>query len=129
MRSGCNPTRSTRSRRLARSGVKRLAVVAPGFSADCLETLEELDMENRAMFLANGGEQFSLVPCLNDSDAGSPRHRAHRASRASGLGLTVCGEDKESAAGKKVELGRKTERIFQLLFVTTIFRTSISRGL
>jgi ferrochelatase len=53
--------------RLARSGVKRLAVVAPGFSADCLETLEELDMENRAVFLAGGGEKFTLVPCLNDS--------------------------------------------------------------
>jgi ferrochelatase len=56
--------------RLARSGVKRLAVVAPGFSADCLETLEELDMENRAVFLANGGERFSYIPCLNDSELG-----------------------------------------------------------
>ena len=51
-------------------GTKRLAIVAPGFSADCLETLEELDMENRAAFLSNGGEQFAYVPCLNDSDAG-----------------------------------------------------------
>jgi ferrochelatase len=56
--------------RLARSGVRRLAVVAPGFSADCLETLEELDMENRAVFLANGGERFTCVPCLNDSEPG-----------------------------------------------------------
>ena len=56
--------------RLAKSGVKRLAVVAPGFSADCLETLEELDMENRAVFLANGGEKFSYVPCLNDGELG-----------------------------------------------------------
>jgi protoporphyrin/coproporphyrin ferrochelatase len=56
--------------RLAKSGIKRLAVVAPGFSADCLETLEELDMENRAMFLANGGEQFAYVPCLNDGELG-----------------------------------------------------------
>ena len=48
--------------RLAKAGVKRLAIVAPGFSADCLETLEELDMENRAMFLANGGEKFTYVP-------------------------------------------------------------------
>jgi ferrochelatase len=51
--------------RLARSGVKRLGIVAPGFSADCLETLEELDMENRRAFLNNGGEQFAYVPCLN----------------------------------------------------------------
>jgi protoporphyrin/coproporphyrin ferrochelatase len=56
--------------RLAKSGTKRLLVVAPGFSADCLETLEELDIENRAAFLANGGERFAYVPCLNDSDAG-----------------------------------------------------------
>jgi len=56
--------------RLARSGTKRLLIVAPGFSADCLETLEELDMENRNAFLANGGERFAYVPCLNDSDAG-----------------------------------------------------------
>jgi ferrochelatase len=56
--------------RLAKSGVRRLAVVAPGFSADCLETLEELDVENRAIFLRNGGEIFSYIPALNDSDAG-----------------------------------------------------------
>jgi protoporphyrin/coproporphyrin ferrochelatase len=56
--------------RLARSGVKRLAMVAPGFSADCLETLEELDMENRGTFMAAGGEKFTYVPCLNDSAAG-----------------------------------------------------------
>jgi len=56
--------------RLARSGVKRLAMVAPGFSADCLETLEELDMENRRAFLDNGGENFAYIPCLNSSPAG-----------------------------------------------------------
>jgi ferrochelatase len=56
--------------RLARSGIKRLGIVAPGFSADCLETLEELDMENRNAFMAAGGEKFTLVPCLNDSAQG-----------------------------------------------------------
>ena len=55
---------------LAKSGTRRLAIVAPGFSADCLETLEELDMENRHAFLSNGGERFAYIPCLNDSDAG-----------------------------------------------------------
>jgi protoporphyrin/coproporphyrin ferrochelatase len=55
---------------LAKSGVKKLAMVAPGFSADCLETLEELDVENREIFMHNGGEQFSYVPCLNDSEQG-----------------------------------------------------------
>ena len=56
--------------RLAKSGIKRLAIVSPGFSADCLETLEELDMENRAKFLEHGGEKFTYVPCLNDSPLG-----------------------------------------------------------
>jgi ferrochelatase len=56
--------------RLARSGTKRLAVIAPGFAADCLETLEELDVENRDIFMKNGGEQFAYIPALNDSDDG-----------------------------------------------------------
>lgn len=55
---------------LAQSGVKRMAIVAPGFSADCLETLEELDGENREIFMHNGGERFAYLPCLNDSDDG-----------------------------------------------------------
>src|SRR5712672_4364338 len=55
---------------LARNGVRRIAVVTPGFSADCLETLEEIAQENAEIFRHNGGEQFAAVPCLNDSDAG-----------------------------------------------------------
>ncbi len=51
-------------------GVKKVAVIAPGFTADCLETSEELDVENRAAFMQAGGECFTYVPCLNDSDAG-----------------------------------------------------------
>ena len=55
---------------LAKSGVKRLALVAPGFSADCLETLEELDVETRGFFMENGGAEFSYVPALNASELG-----------------------------------------------------------
>jgi ferrochelatase len=55
---------------LAKKGVKRLAVVTPGFAADCLETLEEIAQENAEIFRHNGGAQFSAIPCLNDSDAG-----------------------------------------------------------
>jgi ferrochelatase len=55
---------------LARRGVKNLAVVTPGFSADCLETLEEIAVENAGIFKANGGENFAAIPCLNDSEAG-----------------------------------------------------------
>jgi ferrochelatase len=57
-------------RRLAGAGVKRIAVVAPGFAADCLETLEELDMENRQAFLDSGGEKFAYIPCLNAGPLG-----------------------------------------------------------
>jgi ferrochelatase len=55
---------------LARRGVKNLAVVTPGFSADCLETLEEIAVENGDVFKANGGEKFAAIPCLNDSADG-----------------------------------------------------------
>jgi ferrochelatase len=49
-------------------GVKSVQVVCPGFSADCLETLEEIAMENRDYFLQAGGENYQYIPCLNDSD-------------------------------------------------------------
>ena len=51
---------------LGRKGVKRVDVVAPGFVADCLETLEELAMEGRASFLAAGGKEFHYIPALNE---------------------------------------------------------------
>lgn len=51
-------------------GVKRLAIAAPGFSADCLETLEELGIRGRDSFLAAGGTHFARLDCLNDSDDG-----------------------------------------------------------
>ena len=56
--------------KLAKDGTRRIAVVMPGFSADCLETLEEIAQENAEIFRDNGGEQFAAIPCLNDSDAG-----------------------------------------------------------
>lgn len=56
--------------RLAKEGVRRIAVVMPGFSADCLETLEEIAQENAEIFKHAGGEQFTAIPCLNDSDVG-----------------------------------------------------------
>ncbi len=55
---------------LAKAGVKSVALVAPGFSADCLETLEELDGENRHIFTGNCGVQFAYLPALNDSPEG-----------------------------------------------------------
>jgi ferrochelatase len=55
---------------LAERGVKNLAVVTPGFAADCLETLEEIAVENGDIFKANGGADFAAIPCLNDSEPG-----------------------------------------------------------
>jgi protoporphyrin/coproporphyrin ferrochelatase len=55
---------------LAEEGVRRLAVITPGFAADCLETLEEIAVENAEYFHEAGGEKFAAIPCLNDSDEG-----------------------------------------------------------
>lgn len=52
---------------MARQGIRRVDVMCPGFTSDCLETLEEIDMEARAEFLQAGGKEFHFVPCLNDS--------------------------------------------------------------
>ena len=51
----------------ARQGIKRVAIAAPGFSADCIETLEELGIRGREAFMQAGGEKFALLDCLNDS--------------------------------------------------------------
>ena len=56
--------------RLGKDGVKRLAVINPGFVSDCLETLEEIAVLARDSFLAAGGEHFTHVPCLNDCEDG-----------------------------------------------------------
>jgi len=49
-------------------GVKDVAIISPAFSADCLETIQELDQENREIFMEAGGEQYRYIPCLNDDD-------------------------------------------------------------
>ena len=56
--------------RLASGGTRKIAVVAPGFSADCLETLEELAIRGREQFINAGGTHFAYLPCLNASDSG-----------------------------------------------------------
>ncbi len=55
---------------LGERGVKNLAVITPGFSSDCLETLEEIAMENADIFRHAGGKNFAAIPCLNDSPEG-----------------------------------------------------------
>ncbi|MBB3977317.1 ferrochelatase [Rhizobium azooxidifex] len=56
--------------RLAQEGVKRIAVLNPGFVSDCLETLEEIAVQAAESFHHNGGEKFAHIPCLNDSPDG-----------------------------------------------------------
>jgi len=52
--------------RLARAGVRRMKVLCPAFVSDCLETLEEIAVRGREVFLHHGGEELELIPCLND---------------------------------------------------------------
>lgn len=56
--------------RLAREGTKKVAIFAPGFSVDCLETLEELAMQGHEQFEEAGGTHYAYLPCLNDGDVG-----------------------------------------------------------
>nr|WP_210431349.1 ferrochelatase [Iodidimonas gelatinilytica] len=60
------PYTDERLKALPAKGMKKVLVVAPGFASDCVETLEELAIEGRDIFMASGGEHFSCVPCLND---------------------------------------------------------------
>lgn len=53
---------------LAKQGIESIDVVCPAFSLDCIETLEEIALQNREMFLQNGGRELRLIPCLNDRD-------------------------------------------------------------
>lgn len=64
------PSTDATLRQLPGRGIRSIAVVAPGFAADCLETLEEIAIRGREAFLGAGGEEFAYLPCLNDSDVG-----------------------------------------------------------
>lgn len=64
------PATDTMLEALPARGIKRVAIVAPGFSADCLETLEELAIRGRESFVEAGGTNFAYLPCLNDSATG-----------------------------------------------------------
>lgn len=63
------PATADTMKQLPSKGVKRVLVVSPAFVADCLETIQELNVENRSYFMDNGGQQFKLVPCFNDDQA------------------------------------------------------------
>ena len=70
------PATETVLKSLPARGVLKVAIFAPGFAADCLETLEELAIRGRETFLAAGGTDFAYLPCLNDSAAGVMMLRA-----------------------------------------------------
>ena len=72
---------------MAKEGVKSVAVINPGFSVDCIETLDEIGREAAHAFHEAGGEKFSHIPCLNDSAGGHGGDRDGGAARAAGLGL------------------------------------------
>ncbi len=62
------PDTSASLQQIAQAGCSRVQLICPAFSADCLETLEEIALENRRLYLAAGGEQFDYIPCLNERD-------------------------------------------------------------
>ncbi|MBQ6705706.1 MAG: ferrochelatase [Opitutales bacterium] len=62
------PSTGERLKNLPKEGVKNIAIIAPGFAADCLETLEELGVRGKKTFSESGGNNFHMVPCLNDSE-------------------------------------------------------------
>jgi ferrochelatase len=64
------PSTEPTLRQLATKGLREVDVICPGFSADCLETLEEIALEGREAFIASGGQTLRYIPCLNDSPAG-----------------------------------------------------------
>ena len=62
------PYTSETMENLPKKNIKNILVVAPGFSVDCLETIEEIDEENKEIFINAGGNKFDYAPCLNDSN-------------------------------------------------------------
>ena len=53
---------------LPKQGKKNVLVICPGFASDCVETLEEIAIQGKEIFLKSGGNNFDVVPCLNDND-------------------------------------------------------------
>jgi ferrochelatase len=54
--------------KMSKSGVNHLQIISPGFSVDCLETLEEINIQYHELFESHGGKKFNYIPCLNDSN-------------------------------------------------------------
>ena len=90
--------------KLAQAGVKSVDVVCPGFTGDCLETLEEISIEAREAFLHAGGEKFSYIPCLNDSPAWIAALASISAQHLSGWPTQAAPDVEAMAASKAAAL-------------------------
>ena len=91
---------------LARRGVKRVDVMCPGFPADCLETLEEIDIEARRAYLGAGGSEFHYIACLNDQHQGIAALAALAIRHLQGWPTTAAADPAALAASKALALAR-----------------------
>ena len=89
------PSTEDTIRKLAIGGTRNLVVVTPGFAADCLETLEEIGLRAKRLFREHGGDQFSVVPCLNASAAGVAMQVAIAKDELAGWGALSRPQERE----------------------------------
>jgi len=89
---------------MAKAGTKNVHVICPGFSADCLETLEEIAIENRDHFVAAGGERYAYIPCLNSDPAHIHMLKALVRRHTAGWAPTLTEEERSKAQQQRREL-------------------------
>jgi ferrochelatase len=95
---------------MAQSGVQRVDVVCPGFTSDCLETLEEINMEAREAFLHAGGKAFGYIPCLNDDPAGITALAAVAQQHLAGWDTQALADPRTLAAARAAALALGAQR-------------------
>ena len=98
-------------RRLGAEGVRKLDVVCPGFAVDCLETLEEIAMQNRDFFLAAGGESLRYIPALNDSRGQIESLAALVLQHTQGWDEFAIGHDAAGARQGRLEAGHRAREL------------------
>ena len=89
----------------AKSGITNVQVICPGFSTDCLETLEEISMLNRGRFLQRGGKQFSYIPALNDSPSHIDVLTGIIRRNLSGWGISADAQEREATRQRATDMG------------------------
>ncbi|TAL97428.1 MAG: ferrochelatase [Rhodanobacter sp.] len=98
-------------RRLGAEGVRKLDVVCPGFAVDCLETLEEIAMQNRDFFIAAGGESLRYIPALNDSRGQLEALAALVLQHTQGWDEFAIGHDAAAARQGRLEAGQRAREL------------------